>query len=126
MNNHQTDPLEMTNLYGDAEVAEVQAALEARLAFFNATAIGDPFIPAERVDGQLFDSQGGIVPFLDFNTPPPKVALPAVTADPLAPNIVFVILDDGMDFLMQHRIRMTLTIFLICLCSGVERRGVAR
>ena len=88
------DPFELTNVYDDPFYATTVASLEERLAVWrNVSFVED--IQAAR-DSGYWNDQGGLVPWVNVEpTPSPKPSRPTAVARPGAPNLVFIMMDDG-------------------------------
>ena len=89
-----TDPNEEHDLAGRSTLITAQAQLEARLAHFRSLA-GQPQ-PEARWDvhgKELWTQVGGVVPYTDYATPPPKPSIAGVAAA-RAPHLLFLLTDD--------------------------------
>ena len=123
------DPGEAFNLVDNVAYAAVQSELEARLAFYQDTALGAASMPEATFNGAIFRNAGGVTPFLDFDSPPEKMTLPAATRSESAPSIVFILLDDGKQLLCLSSLTCRFQNIpclppLHAFFSGVGRRGV--
>ena len=87
-----SDPFEQTNLFDSALYASTAVSLEARLVEWQAVNITEDIQVDE--DNALWRSAGGLVPWQDFASPPPKPVRPTTVAQEEAPNLVFFMLDD--------------------------------
>ena len=89
------DPTESTNLYAADSHAQVLGNIEERLDFFLEAAANVVYDFEQPSDRSIWESAGGIVPWLNIDEgPPAKEQQEPGQATSAAPNLVFILLDD--------------------------------
>ncbi len=91
------DPFESFDRYNDPEYAEARQALEARFNYFQGTARAS--FKAEKPVSRTWQAAGGVVPFFNATSvPPKKTSIEGTRKNVIpmegAPNIMFILLDD--------------------------------
>lgn len=92
--NLTADPYELIDLSTDPAYSDISTLLQSQLTSF-AFQNGAPVLQNTELAGGVFKIAGGVVPFLDYyNNQPPEAIIRSGQANAVAPNLVFVILDD--------------------------------
>ena len=90
-----SDPYETSSLIDDASISSTLDLLEARFDLWRNISVVE-YDVEDTMDFSIFNQAGGYVPWLDYDFPPSKPTRPTSSARTGAPNLVFMLLDDGM------------------------------